>query len=297
MRRISCNAQRQHLLSPLFPLYAGVTGIKAELGNFLTKIRKRLETCELFTQRSSPAFLHTGTKTLQAGTTNSCWKHSFFHKSQMPQWTLEIPVLFTSKCCPNNRAWAYFSDFPSTSFTELQPPNWPDFLNDSTRSLTQFLNLSGYFVQDAADIILTGHARGSWEFLLHHVLVRLPLSCFYLMILGLGFAADWMFVCAKVQRNKWKKTFVRNNWPLVAFKAWNNSWAYQSLTMNSQNCQAESAANNGREQKWPFWLSKLNKQCDTTQLANKAHDFNLYYPLRWMCFPETFFFFHQAEYT
>lgn len=31
---------------------------------------------------------------------------------------------------------------------------------------------SGYFVQDAGDIILTGHARGSWEFLLHHALVR-----------------------------------------------------------------------------------------------------------------------------
>ncbi|CDQ81618.1 unnamed protein product [Oncorhynchus mykiss] len=34
---------------------------------------------------------------------------------------------------------------------------------------------SGYFVQDAGDIILTGHARGSWEFLIHHVLV---LWCF-----------------------------------------------------------------------------------------------------------------------
>lgn len=31
---------------------------------------------------------------------------------------------------------------------------------------------SGYFVHDAADIILTGHARQSWEFLIHHVLVR-----------------------------------------------------------------------------------------------------------------------------
>ncbi|XP_030634558.1 calfacilitin-like [Chanos chanos] len=30
---------------------------------------------------------------------------------------------------------------------------------------------SGYFVQDAGDIILTGHAWGSWEFLLHHALV------------------------------------------------------------------------------------------------------------------------------
>ncbi|KAL0973197.1 hypothetical protein UPYG_G00200180 [Umbra pygmaea] len=34
---------------------------------------------------------------------------------------------------------------------------------------------SGYFVQDAGDIILTGHARGSWEFLIHHALV---LWCF-----------------------------------------------------------------------------------------------------------------------
>uniref|UniRef100_A0A3Q0RL15 TLC domain containing 1 n=1 Tax=Amphilophus citrinellus TaxID=61819 RepID=A0A3Q0RL15_AMPCI len=30
---------------------------------------------------------------------------------------------------------------------------------------------SGYFVHDAGDIILSGHARGSWEFLLHHALV------------------------------------------------------------------------------------------------------------------------------
>lgn len=36
-----------------------------------------------------------------------------------------------------------------------------------------FSPFSGYFVQDAGDIILTGHARGSWEFLLHHALVRL----------------------------------------------------------------------------------------------------------------------------
>ncbi|XP_029963493.1 TLC domain-containing protein 1 [Salarias fasciatus] len=34
---------------------------------------------------------------------------------------------------------------------------------------------SGYFVQDAADIILSGHARGSWEFLLHHAMV---ICCF-----------------------------------------------------------------------------------------------------------------------
>uniref|UniRef100_A0A3Q0RKF5 TLC domain containing 1 n=1 Tax=Amphilophus citrinellus TaxID=61819 RepID=A0A3Q0RKF5_AMPCI len=30
---------------------------------------------------------------------------------------------------------------------------------------------TGYFVHDAGDIILSGHARGSWEFLLHHALV------------------------------------------------------------------------------------------------------------------------------
>lgn len=34
---------------------------------------------------------------------------------------------------------------------------------------------TGYFVEDASDIILTGHARGSWEFLLHHAMV---ISCF-----------------------------------------------------------------------------------------------------------------------
>ncbi|XP_049928145.1 TLC domain-containing protein 1 [Epinephelus moara] len=30
---------------------------------------------------------------------------------------------------------------------------------------------TGYFVQDAADIILTGHGPSSWEFLLHHAMV------------------------------------------------------------------------------------------------------------------------------
>ncbi|KAK5868837.1 hypothetical protein PBY51_009814 [Eleginops maclovinus] len=34
---------------------------------------------------------------------------------------------------------------------------------------------TGYFVQDAGDIILTGHAKASWEFLIHHTLV---ISCF-----------------------------------------------------------------------------------------------------------------------
>ncbi|KAJ8276030.1 hypothetical protein COCON_G00077820 [Conger conger] len=30
---------------------------------------------------------------------------------------------------------------------------------------------TGYFVQDACDIIFSGYARGSWEFLLHHAMV------------------------------------------------------------------------------------------------------------------------------
>ncbi|NP_001006071.1 TLC domain-containing protein 1 [Danio rerio] len=34
---------------------------------------------------------------------------------------------------------------------------------------------SGYFIEDAADIVFSGHAKASWEFLLHHVLV---LWCF-----------------------------------------------------------------------------------------------------------------------
>lgn len=42
-----------------------------------------------------------------------------------------------------------------------------------------FSSLLGYFVQDAGDIILTGHARGSWEFLLHHALVRRLWQCFH----------------------------------------------------------------------------------------------------------------------
>ncbi len=31
--------------------------------------------------------------------------------------------------------------------------------------------LTGYFIQDAADIIFSGYAKASWEFLLHHVMV------------------------------------------------------------------------------------------------------------------------------
>lgn len=53
---------------------------------------------------------------------------------------------------------------------------YPDILNN----LYSFFNpssyllvclSSGYFIQDAVDIILSGYARGSWEFLLHHGLV------------------------------------------------------------------------------------------------------------------------------
>ncbi|XP_072320526.1 TLC domain-containing protein 1 [Eucyclogobius newberryi] len=57
---------------------------------------------------------------------------------------------------------------------------WPEILQDLYLFYTPLSYLlvcvsTGYFVQDACDIIYTGHARGSWEFLLHHALV---LSCF-----------------------------------------------------------------------------------------------------------------------
>lgn len=53
---------------------------------------------------------------------------------------------------------------------------WPETLSNIHKYHTPLSYLlicvsTGYFVQDAADIILTGHARGSWEFLLHHALV------------------------------------------------------------------------------------------------------------------------------
>lgn len=53
---------------------------------------------------------------------------------------------------------------------------WPDTLRDIHSYHTPLSYLlvcvsTGYFVQDAGDIILTGHARASWEFLLHHALV------------------------------------------------------------------------------------------------------------------------------
>ncbi|XP_041664176.1 TLC domain-containing protein 1 [Cheilinus undulatus] len=53
---------------------------------------------------------------------------------------------------------------------------WPETLSNIHSYHTPLSYLlvcvsTGYFVHDASDIILTGHARGSWEFLLHHVLV------------------------------------------------------------------------------------------------------------------------------
>ncbi|KAM7399119.1 hypothetical protein PAMP_018410 [Pampus punctatissimus] len=53
---------------------------------------------------------------------------------------------------------------------------WPETLSNIHSYYTPLSYLltcvsTGYFVQDAGDIILTGHARGSWEFLLHHALV------------------------------------------------------------------------------------------------------------------------------
>ncbi|XP_061683721.1 TLC domain-containing protein 1 [Syngnathoides biaculeatus] len=55
---------------------------------------------------------------------------------------------------------------------------WPETLRDlhSHHTPLSYLLLcisTGYFVQDAADIILTGHGKGSWEFLVHHVPVIL----------------------------------------------------------------------------------------------------------------------------
>lgn len=57
---------------------------------------------------------------------------------------------------------------------------WPETLSDLHYYHTPLSYLlvcvsTGYFIQDAGDIILTGHARGSWEFLIHHTLV---ISCF-----------------------------------------------------------------------------------------------------------------------
>ncbi|XP_059187282.1 TLC domain-containing protein 1 [Centropristis striata] len=57
---------------------------------------------------------------------------------------------------------------------------WPETLRNLHSFHTPLSYLlvcvsTGYFVQDAGDIILTGHAKASWGFLLHHVLV---ISCF-----------------------------------------------------------------------------------------------------------------------
>lgn len=57
---------------------------------------------------------------------------------------------------------------------------WPETLKDLHHYYTPQSYLlvcvsTGYFVQDACDIIFSGHARGSWEFLLHHAMV---LGCF-----------------------------------------------------------------------------------------------------------------------
>lgn len=57
---------------------------------------------------------------------------------------------------------------------------WPDTLKDlhlyhTPLSYVLVCVSTGYFFQDACDIIYTGHAKGSWEFLLHHALV---LGCF-----------------------------------------------------------------------------------------------------------------------
>ncbi|XP_062873187.1 TLC domain-containing protein 1-like [Trichomycterus rosablanca] len=53
---------------------------------------------------------------------------------------------------------------------------WPEMLSDIYSNGTPVSYLlvcvsSGYFLQDVGDIIFSGHARGSWEFLLHHFLV------------------------------------------------------------------------------------------------------------------------------
>ncbi|XP_061637695.1 TLC domain-containing protein 1 [Phyllopteryx taeniolatus] len=53
---------------------------------------------------------------------------------------------------------------------------WPETISDLHSHHTSLSYLlvcisTGYFVQDAADIILTGHGKESWEFLIHHTLV------------------------------------------------------------------------------------------------------------------------------
>ncbi|KAG9265264.1 TLC domain-containing protein 1 [Astyanax mexicanus] len=57
---------------------------------------------------------------------------------------------------------------------------WPEMLSNIHSYYTPMSYLllcvsTGYFLQDTGDILFSGHARGSWEFLLHHFLV---LWCF-----------------------------------------------------------------------------------------------------------------------
>uniref|UniRef100_A0A3B1KFN5 TLC domain containing 1 n=1 Tax=Astyanax mexicanus TaxID=7994 RepID=A0A3B1KFN5_ASTMX len=58
-------------------------------------------------------------------------------------------------------------------FCVLQYPLMVHDLHSSFTPLAYLLVVisTGYFIQDAGDIIFSGHARESWEFLIHHVLV------------------------------------------------------------------------------------------------------------------------------
>lgn len=82
-----------------------------------------------------------------------------------------------SKYCQNTRVRAYFDLNELPSLKHNHKLAW---FYKRLPLLTLSTPLSGYFVQDAGDIILAGHARGSWEFLLHHALVRLPLWYLYI---------------------------------------------------------------------------------------------------------------------
>ncbi|XP_051534658.1 TLC domain-containing protein 1-like [Myxocyprinus asiaticus] len=56
---------------------------------------------------------------------------------------------------------------------------WPEILENiyyyTPLSYILICVSTGYFVHDAGDIVLNGHSKGSWEFLLHHLLVS---GCF-----------------------------------------------------------------------------------------------------------------------
>lgn len=58
-------------------------------------------------------------------------------------------------------------------YCALQYPVMVHELHSSFTPLSYLLVVvsTGYFIQDAADIIFSGYARESWEFLIHHVLV------------------------------------------------------------------------------------------------------------------------------